>query len=334
MAVINIREAQREGARIVVALMGISGSGKTRTAIELGYGLAGFNPKKLGFLDTENKRGSLYSDVLQKHPTHPTNVPFWIGDLYAPFSPERYTQAILEFQKAGVEVLVIDSVSHEWEGSGGCEEIAESRARGGMKDWATAKREHKKFMNALLASDMHIIVCSRAREKVEISKQKNPDTGKLETVVEPRGIQPICEKNFMFEMTASLMMWDEGKAQQVMKCPSDLRSILGREEGYITSADGKALRDWVDGAKQLDPEVEAARNTLQTMTERGLDAVSKQWAKTPKRIQKVLQADGTLDSLRESAKAFDAERATATNDNGAGVDAINDALGNTAQPAA
>lgn len=335
MAVINIRKAQREGARLVVGLAGISGSGKTRTAIELGYGLAAYNPEKLGFLDTENKRGSLYADVLKEHPTHPANAPFWIGDLYSPFSPERYTQAILEFQKAGVEVLVIDSVSHEWEGQGGCEEIAESRARGGMKDWATAKREHKKFMNALLASDMHIIVCIRAREKVEISKQKNPESGKIETVVEPRGIQPICEKNFMFEMTASLMMWDEGKAQQVMKCPSDLRAILGREDGYITSADGKTLRDWVDGAKQLDPEVEAARNTLRTTTERGMEAVSAQWAKTPKRIQKILQTDGTLEELRAAAKAFDADRTNATNDGGAGVDDINNqVLGNSAQSAA
>jgi len=58
------REARREGAKVVIALAGTSGSGKTYTAIILAYGLAGYDASKVGFLDTENKRGSLYSDIL------------------------------------------------------------------------------------------------------------------------------------------------------------------------------------------------------------------------------------------------------------------------------
>jgi len=321
MSVLNIRKAKREGARLVIGISGPSGSGKTRTAIELAYGLVNYNPEKIGFLDTENRRGSLYADVLREHSTHPTETEFWIGDLDAPFSPQRYTDAILQFQKAGVEVLIIDSTSHEWEGQGGCEDIAEQRARGGMKDWATAKREHKKFMNALLTTDMHIISCIRARPKVEISKVKG-ESGRLETVVEDRGMMPICEKNFMFEMTASMMMMDEGRAQIVMKCPGDLRGILGRESGYITSADGAALRAWVDGAKQLDPEVEKYRNRLRSVTENGEQYVTESWGKVPAKIRKAL-GDDFLASLQASAREFDSQRQAATNDGGAGVAALN-----------
>ncbi|OXE37459.1 MAG: hypothetical protein CGW95_01535 [Phenylobacterium zucineum] len=286
MSVIQIRKAQREGARMVIGLAGQSGSGKTFSAIQLAYGLAGGVGEKVGFLDTENRRGSLYADTVSD--------PFLIGDLYAPFSPQRYIDAILEFQKAGVEVLVIDSVSHEWEGTGGCEEIA-SASTNKVIGWANAKAQHKRFMNTLLQCDMHIIACIRAREKVDFSDPKNP---------RPLGVQPICEKNFMFEMTASLMMWDNGRGQDVMKCPADLVPILGRGKGYITQDDGKALREWIAGARALDEGVERSRNALQSITQQGLSALEAAWKQTPKDIRAALGRE-FLEQLKAAATAFD-----------------------------
>src|SRR5262249_32326350 len=102
----------------------------------------------------------------------------------------------------------------------------------------------------------------RAREKVKYHKVN----GKTE--VEPLGVLPVCEKNFMFELTASLMLWNEGMDQDVVKCPAELRSILGRGSGYLTAADGKAIREWVDGGVPLDAEVDHARNMLRTVTEK------------------------------------------------------------------
>lgn len=304
MSVIQIRKAVRAGARLVICFAGISGSGKTRTAIEFGYGLANYDPTKLGFLDTENRRGSLYADVLKNHPTHPTDVPFWIADLEPPFTPERYSEAILAFQEHGVEVLIIDSTTHEYEGTGGFLEIRETGGK--IKRDDIAKSRHKKFMNTLLQSNMHVIPCARAREKVIIEKNKSG-----ETVYIPQGVQPIQEKNFMFEMTASLMMWNEGQAQDVIKCPAELRPMLARGKGYITSADGKAVRDWVDGGGKIDEEVERARNTLRTITEGGIEAYRKAWEQTPKRIKKILSDDGTHETLKSAAEAYDKARTDA-----------------------
>lgn len=306
---IAIQTAKRAGARVVVSLAGPSGSGKTLTALLLAYGMTGGDGSRIGLLDTENRRGRLYADAhtyrmvqdqlgLADMPT-----PFLVGDLEPPFSPRRYIDAILQFQKAGVRVLVIDSVSHEWEGTGGCQEIANppgSNLR--IPKWNLAKAEHKAFVNALLQCDMDVIVCTRAREKVRIEKANG------ETVVTPLGMLPICEKNFMFEMTASLMMWDSGRMQESMKCPDELKPILGRGDDYITAADGARLRAWIDGADQLDPAIEHARNSLRTVTERGMDAYREAWKKTPKRIRDALQADGTHDVLKASADAFDRQR--------------------------
>lgn len=312
MAVINIRKAEREGARLVIGLAGISGSGKTLSALMLAYGLANGDGTKVGFLDTENRRGSLYAsdDTYEKIQEslglkeRPDS--FWIGDLEPPFSPQRYIDAIREFEKAGVEVLVIDSISHEWEGTGGCEEIA-TLANQMKPQWNRAKAEHKRFMNALLQSNMHIICCIRAREKVKLVKVN----GKTE--YEPQGIMPVTEKNVMFEMTASLMMWDSGSAQQVMKCPEELRGILGRETGYISAHDGLALRQWVHGGNKLDPKVEAYRNKLRGVTEQGAQYTQKCWDKTPANIRKAL-GDEFKQSLLEAARAYDEQRSNANGD--------------------
>lgn len=301
MAVINIRKARREGARLVIGIAGISGSGKTYSALQLAYGMANFDASKIGFIDTENKRGSLYADTLVDG--HGEVQQFYIGDLEPPFTPQRYADSIKAFQDAGVEVLVIDSISHEYEGTGGVLEMREPLpGKVGKRD-NFAKAEHKKMMNTLLQSNMHVIVCVRAREKVELKKEGG------NTVYIPLGVQPICEKNFMFEMTASLMMWDEGKSQQVLKCGSELRPILGRQTDYITSADGKALRDWVDGAKQLDPLVEAARSDLKLVCEQGLAALTAAWKKLPATTRKAISADGKCpDEYKLSAQEYDSLR--------------------------
>lgn len=319
MSIFKIEEAQREGARLVLGLVGISGGGKTRTAVELAYGLANYDSKKVGFVCTENKRGRLYSDCLIDPATGEVQR-FLIGDLPAPFSPQRYIEAISAFEKAGVEVLVIDSGSHEWEGLGGCEDIANANPAKPL--WNKAKAEHKRFMNALLQSPMHIIVCLRAREKVKLVKDAQ---GK--TAYEPQGVQPICEKNFTFELTASLMMWDSGRAQEILKLPEELKPILGRQQGYITAADGKALRDWVDGAKQLDPEVERARSNLNLVCEQGLAALAEAWGKLPKKVQKAIGKAG-LDTMKESAAEFDRQRNATSSE--AVDDLNNELLGNQA----
>lgn len=291
MAILNIRPAVREGARVVLGVSGVSGSGKTYTALQLAWGLANGDAGKVGLLDTENKRGSLYSDILFNSKKEVQQ--FLIGDLYAPFSPQRYAAAIKEFQEAGVEVLVIDSASHEWEGEGGCEDIADDGGK--VANWKKAKREHKRFMNTLLTCDMHIIVCLRAREKTSFKNPSKPES---------LGIQPICEKNFMFEMTASLLIHEQGKFRDILKCPAELLPILDKHEGYIGAREGLALRKWIDGGKQLDPAIERVRNTILSRTSEGLDLVNSLWSELGNPTKKAL-GQPFIDLARNSASEFD-----------------------------
>lgn len=288
----EIRTAERQGARLLIQLSGVSGSGKTYSALQLAYGLAGGDATKIVGIDTENRRMSLNADCL------PGGARFRVLEFFAPFSPGRYIDAIEAACKAGAEVIVIDSVSHEWESEGGCEWIANQTR---FPDWKRAKAEHKRFMTYMLQAPAHIIACTRAREKVDFSDPKNP---------RPLGIQPIQEKNFSFEATVSLLMHDQGRRQDVLKCPAELQAILGRGQGYVTAEDGAALRAWVDGAATIDPRVEKARGMLLNTAAEGVEALRVAWDATPKGIQKALGRK-FIESAKASAEEFDRQRAAA-----------------------
>lgn len=120
---VTFRKAKRGLSKLRLALSGVSGSGKTYSALLLAKGLGG----RIAVVDTERGSASLYADM-------PGIPDFDVLDLEAPFSPERYVEAIRAAESAGYDVLIIDSMSHEWTGKGGClelaDEIATARFRG------------------------------------------------------------------------------------------------------------------------------------------------------------------------------------------------------------
>lgn len=273
MGILNIREVKRGRSKLILGIAGVSGSGKTYTALKIARGMVN-SANEIGFLDTENGRGSLYADILDK--------PFLIGDLYPPFSPSRYMESIKEFQNQGVKVLVIDSVSHEWEGEGGCDDIANAALEAGKKtaNWIGAKREHKRFMNTLLQCDMNIICCLRAREKTDFKNPKEPVS---------LGIQPICEKNFMFEMTASLLLEDEGKKQTFMKLPYMLKDVFGHGKGYLDENTGKLLLERLQEGDSEDESIKKIKAEMLMACEFGLAGIAAIWNTLTPKQKKILE---------------------------------------------
>jgi hypothetical protein len=304
---IKFEVAEREGARLVIGLAGVSGGGKTRTALEIAHGIVKGDTSKIGFVCTENRRGRLFARVLTDAEGNVKK--FMIHDLYAPFSPQRYIDVIEGAAHAGFEVLIIDSVSHEWEGTGGCEEIANPPGSSlKIAKWNDAKAEHKRFVNALLSSPMHIIACMRAREKTKMVRVN----GKTE--YEPQGIQPICEKNFPFELTVSIMMYDGGKQREVLKSHPDLEEIVGTvgwHTGFLGYEHGLRIREWVDGGTKVDEEKQRTLDALRMEAAKGTTELVKAWAAVPAAIKKRISTKGCPEDLKEQAAAFDKQRAEA-----------------------
>ena len=245
----EFRPAKRENVPLMLGLSGGTGSGKTYTAMRLASGIAGDRP--FAVIDTENRRARHYADTFR----------FDAADLEAPFSPERYADAITAADKAGYSVIVVDSASHEYAGEGGVLDMQEDeleRMAGSewkrreackMASWIKPKMEHKRFVNRLLQIRAHLILCFRAEPKVEMVKGEG---GKWEfrekqSLVGLGGWIPITEKNLPYELTASFLLMAEHPGVPLpIKLQAQHRGLFPPGEP-ITEECGRRIAEWAAG---------------------------------------------------------------------------------------
>ena len=112
----GFKEAEREQVRGQVAIIGPSGSGKTVGALKIAHGITG-DWKKIGVVDTEHNRSKVYVGT-----DHTGGTPigkFMHMELKPPYTVDKFSTALKEAVAAGLEVVIFDSFSHEWEGTGG-----------------------------------------------------------------------------------------------------------------------------------------------------------------------------------------------------------------------
>jgi hypothetical protein len=294
---LEFRKAQRKAAPMLMAISSVSGGGKTFSSLLVAAGIAGHNGR-VGMIDTENGRGEMYADSPGIRAALPNGYDYLRFD--PPFGPDRYIEHIRAAEDAGITVCVVDSGTHEWEGTGGCAEIAEKNKLGGMPNWAKAKMSHKRFVNHLLSSPMHIIFCLRARDKVKIFKKGDLLVTSAGSVVEdgqvaekdmivPLGLQPICEKNFVFEMLVSLQLDEHTHHAVPLKVPEPLARLFpGRK--LLTKADGEAIQRWNCDAPALDIS-ERLRQRARSAAEDGVAAYQEFWASISKDDRKAIAAD-------------------------------------------
>lgn len=292
MTIVTFAPAVRKGSHVIIGLYGESGSGKTYSALLLARGLAGNG--KVALLDTETGRGLIYAKVAGGYD---------YAELTPPFTPERYSEAVKAAETAGYDVLVIDSASHEWEGLGGILETAETSGKQGLVKWAAPKARHKKFVQTLLSTRMHLVLCLRAKEKL-VQKQVN---GKQEIISE--GFVSVQDKRFIYETTVQLFMRStNGKrgSYVVEKCPEDLLGAFPADE-KVRIETGKAIAEWVSGGAAIDHTLEALKREAAEAAGGGKDAFGKWWnseAVKPKRGRLRDQ----LSNLQSIAAEADAER--------------------------
>ena len=289
-----IKKAVRHEVNLIMSISGVSGSGKTYSALLLAAGLAG-PEAKIGFVDTENGRGCMYADspgIMAALPQGYDTI-----ELTAPFSPARYIEAIDEFERAGYRVLVIDSGSHEWEGIGGCTDIAEAdKGR-----WNRAKRENKRFVMRLMNSNMHIIVCLRAREKSKIIDKRDSPDGKEHVI--PLGILPVSEKNFPYEMIVSFLVEEKTHFAQPIKLPEQFQAMFSTPK-MLTKADGEKIRQWNELAPSSDSGEKLKRQSRMAASE-GMVAYKAFFSALSKPEQKFL-TDTIHEENKATANEFDA----------------------------
>ena len=235
-----------------IAIAGPSGCGKTESAMRLARGYCGPNEKFL-VIDTEEKR-ALYKQKRYQ--------PWDWYDFQPPFTPERCVEVLKA--AVGYKAVIFDSGSAEYDGDGGIsdiqEETLERMCKGDVKRmealggpaWKDAKRRHKRvFMNYLRRYPTLLVVCLRAEPKVRFVKVE----GKTQIV--DAGYQPICEKQFMYDMLVGCKMTPgaAGIPEHIKKLEVELEPIF-LDGQQIDESTGERLAVWThlraSGAKPTD----------------------------------------------------------------------------------
>lgn len=253
------KKATKKQLKLRLLLEGPSGSGKTYSSLILASGLG----KKIAVIDTEKRSASLYAD----------KADFDVVELQPPYTPESYIEAIQAAEANGYEVLIIDSITHEWSGTGGCLDI-QSALGGRYQDWAKVTPRHNKFIETILQADLHIIATARTKSDYVI------DVSGSKMKVSKVGMKTEQRDGLEFEFTCVLRL----NENHMFTASKDRTGMFDNKEGVLTTQHAQMLLDWMDSGidevSEWKKQIEACES---------LEALKKLWMDIPHYAKKSLE---------------------------------------------
>lgn len=257
---VQFQKAERTQARLKLGIQGPSGSGKTDGSLAIATILAGVGGK-IALADTENKSASLYSD----------RYSFDTVGIVPPYLSSKYEEVIDAAVAADYAVLVIDSISHQWDGDGGILARKESvDVRGGNQwtNWRPFTKEYNQFIGKILSAPIHIIVTMRSKQDYVLEAN---DKGKQT----PRkvGMKAIQREGAEYELTVNFDVQMDHRA----KASKDRTDLFGEHLWDLRDPKtGKMLVDWLSNAKPVALATQDHRNKLQILAD--AEGVPEAWA--------------------------------------------------------
>lgn len=280
------RTAERKKAKLRLGLVGPSGSGKTYSSLLIAKGIGG----RIALIDTENGSGDLYAGM--------KDIPQYdISTMSAPYTVEKYLEAIKEAEQAGYSVIIIDSLSHAWAGEGGLLDkqgkIADSGRGNSYTAWRQVTPLHNQLIEKMLTSPCHIIATMRTKVDYVVEADS-----KGKQVPKKIGLAPIQREGMDYEFTVVFDI-DLNHNAQVSK---DRTASFDGQIFKPGEETGLTLRAWLDtgsddiGAekpittksktapKEKTADREQLINTLKDITLQGLGFKPEELAPWLKRI--------------------------------------------------
>lgn len=269
---IQLKKATRKQVKLRLNISAPSGAGKTYSALRMAKGLCG-DWTKVAVIDTENGSASLYSDLGD----------FNVIDLTPPFTPEKYIEAINACVAGGMEVVIIDSSTHEW----AClieenELLAQSKFRGNTwSAWSNTTPRHDKFINAVLHCPTHVITCTRSKMETVMGDDKK---------VKKVGMKDVQREGWEYELTISLNI----DRDTHLAIPSKDRTNLfeGKNPFLITEETGEQIATWCNSGVS---ELQTAINEMEIVAT--MEDLKTVWTR-----YKSLQTDKTFVKAKDDRK--------------------------------
>ena len=187
-------------------------------------------------VNTEKSRGLYYANEFA----------YDIAAIDAPHEPEKYASAIADAVELGYDILIMDSTSPEWEGSGGCLAL-QQLAGGRYQDWGKVTPRHDKFLLAIAESPIHIIATMRGKDQYEM---ENTD-GKV--TVTKLGVGAKQREGFEYEFTTTFLVDQKDNFATTQKDNTHLFEKKGRM--LLTEKNGIEIIKWANSGEGYTPKV-------------------------------------------------------------------------------
>lgn len=255
---LQLRKAKRSEAFLRLGISAPSGGGKTMGSLLLAYGLMKQKYPtlkeedlwgKIVVVDTENKSGELFVGA----DANGVRIGGYNAiTLEAPFTAEKYIQAMNLAEENKLEVCILDSTSHLWSGSGGLldqQNAATKRGGNSYTAWRDITPMHNLFVERMLQANMHIIATMRSKQ--EYVQEKDEHSGK--TTVRKIGLEPEQRKGMEYEFTVFIEIDAEHHAYGA----KDRTTLIDRQTFVITPDIGKKLMRWLMSSDDSGDEIVA-----------------------------------------------------------------------------
>ncbi|SNB22465.1 AAA ATPase [Flavobacterium psychrophilum] len=225
----QLRQSERKKAKIKMALQGSAGSGKSYSSLLLAQGLTNGDFSKVAVIDSENGSADLYAHLGQYN----------VLSLKPPFTPENYIKAIEVCEKAGMEVIIIDSISQSWEE---LLDFHSSLAGNSFTNWAKVTPRQNAFVDKILQADAHIIATMRTKQDYVL----NQKDGKF--IPEKVGLKAVQRNDLDYEFT---LVFDVDIKHFAVSSKDRTGLFFGKPEFIINSNTGKKILDWCNSGTNL-----------------------------------------------------------------------------------
>ena len=213
--------------------------------------------EKICVIDTENGSGSLYVGTV----VGGTRIGEYLAiALEAPFSAARYLEAIEAAEDAGVEFLIIDSLSHAWSGEGGLLDMQANiakRSGNGYTAWRDVTPLHNKLVDKILQCPMHVAATLRTKTEYVIE-----DNGQGKKAPRKVGMAPIFREGLEYEFSVFFELAQDHSAAAT----KDRTGLFDGQYFVITPDTGAKIAGWLGDAEKNAPAPAAEKPQTKQQT--------------------------------------------------------------------
>lgn len=284
-------KAIKQEAKLRLAIAGPAGSGKTYTGLLFAQGLA--NGGKVAVVDTEHGSASKYADLFS----------FDVMEMKPPFHPDRFVEFIHAAEKMEYKVILLDSLSHEWSGTGGILDVidniaARSNSKNTFAAWKEGTPLQNKLIDSIIACGIHVIATMRTKQDYVIEQDER---GKM--TPKKIGLAPVQRDGFEYEFDLVINMDIDNQAVVTKsRCPALTRGVFKNPGQEVVTI----LNEWLHGevVERIAPQ---PREEVKSSSDRIWSVAQKKVLIDAKLANNDFSAKGMLDLSSLPADATEAE---------------------------